>query len=418
MKKYLAEGIFVVISLVVVTWVIWQRPSETLPESEPEPIFIPEPVLKFGLPVDSFLIEKTFIRKNQNLSDILVKEGVSYQTIDQIARSSKPIFDVRRLRQGNNCYFFYSRDSLRNPSYFVYEIDAINYVVYQLNDSLHIYKGEKPVTREIRTASGVISSSLWNTMKHNNLNPVLAIELSEIYAWTIDFFGIQKGDKFRVIYEESFVDSVSVGISTIYACQFQHMKEDFFAFQFEQDSILSYYDDKGKSLKKAFLKAPLKFSRISSHFSHSRMHPILKISRPHHGIDYAAPTGTPVVSIGDGVVTRKGYQAGGGGNYLYIKHNSVYTTCYMHLHKFASGMAPGVRVRQGQLIGYVGKTGLASGPHLDFRVFRNGSPINPLKVEAPPVEPVHEHLLTKFTTLKDSLMLKLNRIDFSAKSLD
>ena len=377
-----------------------------------EPVVIPEPILKFGLPVDSFYVEASSIKRNQNLSDLLVTKGISYQTIDEIARKSKPIFDVRRLKQGNNCYFFCTPDSSKLAKYFIYEIDPIEYVVYQLDDSLAIYKGEKPVTQEIKMASGVIESSLWNAMTGNNLNPVLAIELSEIYAWTIDFFGIQKGDKFRLIYEENFVDSVSVGINAIYACQFEHMGEDFYAFQFEQDSIMSYYDDQGKSLKKAFLKAPLKFSRISSHFSRSRLHPVLKISRPHLGIDYAAPTGTPVHSIGDGVVTRKGYQAGGGGNYIYIKHNSVYTTCYMHLNNFAKGMAPGVRVRQGQLIGYVGKTGLATGPHLDFRVFRNGSAMDPLQVKAPPVEPVKESLMPQYTQLKDSLMIRLQAIPF------
>lgn len=413
MKRHLAEGIFIVLSVGLIFWISTCQIQDRYPQfEEAETIDIPQPVLKFGLPVDSFFIEHTFVKKNQNLSDILVKEGISYQYIDQIARSSKPIFDVRRLRQGNNCYLFYSRDSLRLPNYFVYEIDAVNYVVYQLNDSLHIYKGEKPVRRETRTATGIIHSSLWNTMTDNGLNPVLAIELSEIYAWTIDFFGIQRGDRFRVIYEETFVDSTSIGITNIFASQFQHMNQDFYAFRFEQDSVMSYYDEQGKSLKKAFLKAPLKFSRISSRFSHSRFHPVLKISRPHHGIDYAAPIGTPVVSIGDGVVTKKSYQANGGGNYLYIKHNSVYTTCYMHLNKYEKGIAPGVRVRQGQVIGYVGKTGLASGPHLDFRVFRNGSPMDPLKVEAPPVEPVHEHLMPEFTALKDSMMRELLKINF------
>ncbi|WP_163718329.1 M23 family metallopeptidase [Mangrovibacterium lignilyticum] len=413
MKKYWAEGIFIVVGIVLVSWIFIQKEQrEPEPAVVVAPVIIPEPVLKFGLPVDSFYIEPGVIKRNQNLSDILIAQNISYQTIDEIARKSKPIFDVRKLKQGNNCYFFCTPDSNRTAQYFIYEIDPIEYVVYQLNDSLAIYKGEKPITKEIKTASGVISSSLWNTMIGNDLNPVLAIELSEIYAWTIDFFGIQKGDKFRVIYEENYVDSVSVGISAIYACQFQHMNEDFYAFQFEQDSTLSYYDDKGNSLKKAFLKAPLQFSRISSHFSRARLHPVLKIRRPHLGIDYAAPTGTPVMSIGDGVVTRKGYQARGGGNFIYVKHNSVYTTCYMHLHNFAKGMAPGVRVRQGQVIGYVGKTGLATGPHLDFRVFRNGSAMDPLQVKAPPVEPVKEALMPDYTILKDSLMHRLDAISF------
>ncbi|WP_372776662.1 peptidoglycan DD-metalloendopeptidase family protein [Mangrovibacterium sp.] len=417
MKKYWVEGVFVVVGIALITWIFIQKQNPKPQEIAEEPEIIAEPVLKFGLPVDSFYIEAGTIKRNQYLSDILLKQGVSYQTIDEIARKSKPIFDVRRIKQDNNYYFFCTPDSNRVTQYFIYEIDPIEYVVYQLGDSLNIYKGEKPITSEIKTATGTISSSLWNTMKANNINPVLAIELSEIYAWTIDFFGIQKGDKFRLIYEESFVDSVSVGISAIYACQFQHANTDFFAFQFEQDSINSFFNEKGESLKKAFLKAPLKFSRISSGFSNARYHPVLKITRPHHGIDYAAPTGTPVMSIGDGVVTRKGYQAGGGGNYIYIKHNSVYTTCYMHLHNFAKGMAPGVRVSQGQLIGYVGKTGLATGPHLDFRVFKNGSPINPLRVEAPPVEPVSEANQTAYNHLKDSMTMRLQTIPFGDEQM-
>ncbi len=418
MKKYWAEGIFIALGIALITWIFIDKQSGvTVEEIQEEIVEIPEPILKFGLPIDSFHVENDKIKRNQNLSDILSKKGVSYQTIDALARKSKPIFDVRKMKQGNNCYFFCTPDSNQTLQYFVYEVDAIDYVVYHLNDSLDIYQGKKPIEYELKTASGIISSSLWNTMKDNDLNPLLAIELSEIYAWTIDFFGIQKGDNFRVIYEESFVDSVSVGIHAIHACLFEHGGDEFYAFEFEQDSTLSYFNEKGESLKKAFLKAPLKFSRISSHFSNSRYHPVLKIRRPHHGIDYAAPTGTPVMTIGDGVITRKGYQAGGGGNYIYIKHNSVYTTCYMHLHNFAKGMAPGVRVRQGQVIGYVGKTGLATGPHLDFRVVRNGSPMDPLKVKAPPVEPVQDSLMASYTLLKDSLTSELHKITFATDSV-
>lgn len=413
MKKYIAEVVFLLaaISLILVFAI---RPPEPKPEKvpEPDPLPIPEPVLLFGLPVDSFTVETAPILRNENLSDILVKKNISYQTIDQLARKSKPIFDVRRIKHNNHYHFFLKNDSLQTPAYFVYEIDNTDYVVYELQDSLHIYTGQKPITTELKTASGTIKSSLWNTMQDNDINPVLAIKLSDIYQWTIDFYGIQRNDQFRVIYEEMYVDSISIGVGEIYACQFQHMNQDFYAFQFEQDSSLSYFDQEGNSLKKAFLKSPLEFSRISSRFSNSRYHPVLKIRRPHHGIDYAAPTGTPVRTIGDGVVTRKGYQRAGGGNYLYIKHNSVYTTCYMHLHGFAKGIATGTRVKQGQVIGYVGSTGLSTGPHLDFRVFRNGSPMDPLKVEAPPVEPIHEDNLAAFTTLKDSLTTQLSLIPF------
>ena len=250
-------------------------------------------------------------------------------------------------------------------------------------------------------------------MKEKNANPMLAVELSEIYAWSIDFFGLQKGDSIRVIYDEYFVDSVSVGIGEIKGGYFRHMDSDFWAIPFVQDSIMDYYDEEGESLRKAFLKAPLRFSRISSRFSHSRLHPILKIRRPHRGVDYAAPTDTPIVAIGDGVVTKKSYSRGAG-NMIKIKHNSVYSTAYLHLSRYGKGIQNGSYVKQGDVIGYVGSTGLSTGPHLDFRFYKNGSAIDPLKVEAPPVDPVREDNLERYTQVRDSIMnlVTLGRINW------
>jgi len=279
-----------------------------------------------------------------------------------------------------------------------------------MKDSLQIYREKKPIETLIKTASGVITSSLYKSIEEQAISSTLGDSIASIYQWSIDFYGLQKGDKFRVIYEENFAYGKSIGIGQIFAAQFVHAKEDFYAFLYTQNNEDSYFDDKGKSLKKAFLKAPLKFNRISSSFSASRFHPVLKIYRPHFGVDYAAPTGTPVMSIGDGTVIAKAYQAAGGGNYLKIKHNSVYTTSYMHLSKYGPGIAAGVRVKQGQVIGYVGMTGLASGPHLDFRVFFNGSPMDPLKVKAPPTEPVSEKYMAAYTTHRDSMMTKLTAI--------
>lgn len=367
----------------------------------------PAPVMLFNLPVDSFTVVPGQVRSGQNLSDILMKQGISMTEIDAISKKSILTFDVRKMKINNPFYFFMSKKQPSKVEYFIYEINPVDYVVYDLSDSLRIYKEKKPIVTQIKTASGVITSSLWNTMKAQALNPVLAMDLSDIYAWSIDFFGIQKGDKFRVIYEENFVSGKSIGIGRIFAAQFVHANEDFYAFRFTQNNEESYFDDKGKSLKKAFLKSPLKFSRISSQFSNSRFHPVLKIYRPHHGVDYAAPTGTPVMSIGDGTVVAKAYQAAGGGNYLKVKHNSVYTTSYMHLSKYGEGISSGVRVKQGQVIGYVGATGLASGPHLDFRVFLNGTPVNPLTIKAPPTEPVSEKNMIDYTVHRDSMMTKL-----------
>jgi murein DD-endopeptidase MepM/ murein hydrolase activator NlpD len=286
----------------------------------------------------------------------------------------------------------------------------VDYVVCQFADTLRVYKDKKPMITQIKIASGVINSSLWNAMEEQALSPNLAMDLNDIYQWTIDFFGIKKGDKFKVVYEENFVHGKSVGIGRIFAAQFTHANEDFFAFRFTQNNEDSYFDEKGKSMKTAFLKAPLKFSRISSMFSKSRFHPVLKIFRPHFGVDYAAQTGTPVVSIGNGTVIAKGFQPAGGGNYLKIKHNNTYTTSYMHLNNFASGIAVGTSVKQGQLIGYVGSTGLASGPHLDFRVFMNGKPIDPLSMKAPRIDPIAPNLMKAYSLHRDSLMTQLQKL--------
>lgn len=382
-----------------------------------EPTVTAEPELKYGLPVDSFSVVEGTVKSNEYLSQILNKKGVNMGAIDAIARKSQPVFDVRKIKSGNNYTFFLTPDSLRQVKYFVYENSATEYFVYELFDSLRVYRGEKEIEVKRRTAQGKIESSLWNTMTDNQLDPMLALELSDIYAWTIDFFGIQKGDRFRVVYEELFVDSVSIGLGEIYAVQFDHYGKEHFAFRFFQDDRFDYYDETGVSLRRAFRKAPLDYFRISSRFSHGRMHPVLRIRRPHHGVDYAAPKGTPVMTIGDGTVIARAFQAGGGGNYVKIKHNSVYTTSYMHLSGFAQGITPGARVKQGQVIGFVGSTGLSTGPHLDFRVFKNGSPIDPLKMEAPPIEPVKEKNMAQYVILKDSLMNELLQIEWRDKTL-
>jgi murein DD-endopeptidase MepM/ murein hydrolase activator NlpD len=370
----------------------------------------PAPVMLFDLPIDSFKVVPGQIRSGQNLSDILVSKGISMTRVDEISKKSILTFDVRKMKIKNPYYFFMNKKDSSKVEYFIYEINPVDYVVYDLSDSLRIYKDKKPIVTQIKTASGVITSSLWNTMAAQALDRNLALTLSEIYAWSIDFFGLQKGDKFRIIYEENFVYGKSIGVGQIFAAQFVHANEDFYAFSFTQNNEETYFDDKGKSLKKAFLKAPLTFSRISSQFSNARFHPVLKIYRPHHGVDYAAPTGTPVLSIGDGIVVAKAYQAAGGGNYVKIKHNSAYTTSYMHLSKFGAGISNGSRVKQGQVIGYVGSTGLSSGPHLDFRVFLNGTPVNPLKIKSPPTEPISERNLQAYTAHRDSMMVKLKAI--------
>lgn len=378
--------------------------------TSPETAVKPKPLnTLYGIPVDSFMITSGKVHRGQALSDILVPHGVSPLQVYKISMLPDSVLNERKIRPGFKYTFFSTKDSL--PAAFVYEKDPLNYVVVRfLDDSVAAFNGSKQVKRQVRTAAGTIESSLWQSMLDADTDPMLAVELSEIFAWSIDFFGIQSGDRYKVIYEESFVDSSSLGPGRILGAWFCHSGTEFWAIPFEQDGVRSFFDEQGNSLRKAFLKAPLRYSRISSGFSHSRYHPVLKIRRPHHGVDYAAPAGTPVVSVGDGFVTRVGYQRGGGGNYVKIKHNSVYSTTYMHLSRFGKGIKSGVFVHQGDVIGYVGSTGLATGPHLDFRFYRNGSAVNPLKVEAPPVEPVFQDNLQAYGFRKKLVMGALKLI--------
>lgn len=369
-----------------------------------------QPYIKYGIPVDSFIIETRRVARNQNLSSILNPYGITALDIDKIVKKSKDIFDLRKIRYGKEYHLFWSKDTANALTHFVYKQDPEEYFTISFKDSVNVYKGKEEVNFVQKTATGTVKSSLWKTMVDNNINPILANELSEIFAWTVDFFGLQEGDEFKLIYDEKYVDSVSVGIGEVHAAYMNHMGETFYAIPFIQDSIRDFYDENGQSLRKAFLKAPLRFSRISSRYSLNRLHPVLKIRRPHRGVDYAAPQGTPVYAIGDGYVVRKGWDSGGGGNYLKIKHNGVYTTGYLHLSSFAKGITQGKFVKQGDIIGYVGQTGLATGPHLDFRFYKNGHAIDPLKVEAPPVEPVHEDNLARFQQDKQVWLHRLNSL--------
>jgi murein DD-endopeptidase MepM/ murein hydrolase activator NlpD len=360
----------------------------------------------YGIVVDDMEIIRSQIPKNKTLSCILSEYGLTPSTIHNLAESSKSFFDVRKMKCGNNFCILFSADSTQTVRHFIYEINPVDYIVYSLCDSLRIQTGSKEMRIQERIVEGEISTSLWNAIIDASAPPVLAGELSNIYAWNIDFFGLQKGDKFKVHYTEKWVDSCFIGIDSIKCAVFEHCGQEFHAIPFLQDDRSDYYDKDGNSLRKAFLKAPLKYSRISSKFSNSRMHPVLRIRRPHHGVDYAAPVGTPVMSIGDGKVIKKGYDRGGG-HTVKIQHNSTYTTVYMHLRNYTKNLKVGSYIKQGDVIGYVGSTGLSTGPHLDFRVYKNGKPIDPLKIESPPVSPVKEELLTLFYAQRDSLLFNM-----------
>ena len=362
-----------------------------------------------GVVRDSLIIYEGTVKANQSLSEILLKFNVSYSEIDKIAKKSKDIFDVRKFVTGKNYLVFYTDDSLQKVQSFIYEIDAANYVVYDLSDSLRIYRERKEVEVRIRVASGVINSSLWQTIVDNDIDFTLPMELSEIYAWAIDFYRIQKGDNFKVIYEEKYVDDEKIGMGKVISAYFNHYGEDYYAIYFEQGDAADYFDENAKSLRRAFLKAPLKYSRISSKFSRRRFHPVQKRYKAHLGTDYAAPKGTPIMTTGDGVITKSGYSRGNG-NFVKVKHNSVYSTQYLHMNKIKSGIRKGARVRQGDVIGYVGSTGLATGPHVCYRFWKNGAQVDALRVSIPPSLPVDKNYLQAYEKVKAEMMSRLDSI--------
>ena len=351
---------------------------------------IKEPEFLYGLCIDSLDVKLDTIKKNQYLSEIMKKQNVDYGTIVHIERNHKDVFDIRKIKPGHKHTFLLSRDSLATPLFWIYEIDKINFVVFSLTDSLTAWRDEKTVDIKTEHIEGVINTSLWNAIKDANGDANLTMELSDIYSWTVDFFGIQPGDTFKVVYENRYIHDECIGMGKILACYLNNAGSKHYAYYFEQNGNGQYFDENGANLRKAFLKAPLNYRRISSTFSNARRHPVTKVVRPHHGVDYAAPTGTPVVTVGDGTVIEKGWDKKGGGNYLKIRHNSTYTTTYMHLNGFAKGIQKGSKVKQGDLIGYVGSTGMSTGPHLDFRLNKNGTYINPLTFNPPSAEPVSE----------------------------
>lgn len=418
-RKKILTGILVltIIALAVVGYIFFQyhfipKNNIQVKISEDSVVTKKKEIPKmYNIPIDSFRIVTGKIKRNQTLGKLLGEFNVPNGYINKLHTISRDSFDLRKIRAGNNYTAFLDKDSLATLRYFVYEHSYVDYNVLCFFDSLWAQRGKKDVKIVRKNIRGKIESSLWIAMLNAEANPLLANDLSDIYAWTIDFFGLQKGDSFAVVCDEHFIDTISIGYGRIHTSYFNHSNTDFIAIPFTQGGIESYYDPEGKSLRKAFLKAPLKFSRISSGFSHSRMHPILKIPRPHLGVDYAAPSGTPVYAIGDGKIIKaaRGYNRGGG-NMIKIRHNAVYSTAYLHLKGFAKGISTGKYIKQGELIGYVGSTGLSTGPHLDFRFYKNGKAINPLKVKAPPVEPIHDTNKVAFDSVKTETLKLLNPI--------
>ena len=373
--------------------------EQTMPQ---DTVVVPQK-REYELPLADYIKERGIIKQNQNLSDLLNNKGVPAETIHTINEHTKDVFDVRQMRVGQPYIFFSTADSLQDLKYMVYEHTPTEYVVVDFDNNLQVTRGTKPTIWKKEQIKGQVESSLWVSLIQQDRPAMLAMIMSDIFGWTIDFFDIKKEDEYRIIYEQEFVDSTALPKFRICAASFKHQDSLFYAIPFTQDEEELYYNDKGQSLEGAFLKAPLDFYRITSRFTNRRFHPVLKRYRAHHGVDYAAPVGTPVYTIGSGKVISKGW-AGGGGNTIKIRHNDTYTTSYMHLSRYAKGLHVGQTVKQKEVIGYVGSTGLSTGPHLDFRVYERGKPINPLTIKSQPKKPISEANRDSFAVVRDSLI--------------
>lgn len=364
---------------------------------------------RFGIDESLYKAEKGVVRRGDSFSSIMSRSGVSPKESYELEQKSKGVFNLKDMRMGNHYHLFYELDSLDRLSYMVYEMDATSFVLFCLKDSLSVFLCKKEVVSELAYVEVEIKNSLWQDVVDSGSPGVLALMLSDIYAWSIDFFGLQKGDSFKALFTINKCDGETIGVGNVLTAEFFHNKVCYKAYRFDDGSGNYYWNEKGESMRKAFLKAPLSYTRISSGFSYSRRHPVTRKVRPHTGVDYAAPTGTEVMSIGDGVVIWKGFK-NAEGNMVKIKHNSVYTSAYLHLSRFGKNLKVGDRVKQGQVIGYVGSTGTSTGPHLDFRIWKNGTPINPLKMDSPPAEPVREEKRAEFDAFVNSSQCSIRKL--------
>lgn len=375
---------------------------EEATEYEDEDIALEEVPRRFhyGLDLNEFDTLTYAVKSGDNLGSILLKQGLEPLVVHQLFEKTRAVFDPKNLNIGQQLTFFRSKQADSSVQFFVLEVSALKNITFATGDSLYAMSTEKQFSIVERTAAAAIQNSLYVDLTAQGVPVGVVVSLADLYAWSIDFFKVQKNDSIRLIYEEKVLDdTLTYGSGRILAASFYHKGKYHYGFYFKPEGEKSggYYDEEGNALKAMFLKAPLNFFRISSRYNLRRFHPVLKTNKPHLGTDYAAPTGTPIMSTANGVVEAMGYTSGNG-NYVKIKHNSTYSTQYLHMSKFASGLKKGKSVSQGEVIGYVGSTGLATGPHVCYRFWKNGKQIDPLSMTMPntePIDPKHKEAYLK-----------------------
>jgi murein DD-endopeptidase MepM/ murein hydrolase activator NlpD len=371
----------------------------------------PEPTTLYGIPVNNRVVIEETIKKNELLGDILYQYNVPAKLVNQLSTLPRHVFDVRKVAPNKKYTLICEQDSLMRARALVYEPNAIDYIIMRFDDTLSIDVCQRDITIVEKGVAGVIRSNLSETIEEMGITHELTNKFVDIFAWQVDFQRLQVGDKFKLLYEEIQVDGQPIGIEKINGICFQHAASNYYAYPFDQGEGMDYFDEKGGSLRKALLKYPIEFTRISSRYNLNRFHPVQKRWKAHLGTDFAAPTGTPIRTVGDGIVEEAQYKSNNG-NYVKIRHNGTYTTQYLHMSRIAQGIRAGVRVRQGQLLGYVGSTGLATGSHLCYRFWKNGVQVDALRVELPPSQPIKADKMEEFMAEVTRLKAKLDAISF------
>ena len=399
------------IFIILLTSILLISCREEKPEKTSE-IIKEKIITQFGYTLNNFTVKKDTVKSGDSFGSILENNNLFYPQIYNIVQKAKKVFDVRKINIGKPYTILFSKDSLKTPKVFIYQPNLIDYVVVSLTDSLWAEKKSKAVELLEFEAEGVITSSLSETMEEKKLSPLLSNELSEIYAWTIDFFRLEKGDNFKIIYSAKFVDdSIYVGLNRIHSAYFEHRGKPFYAIEFETDSkrgLFEYFDENGKNLRRAFLRAPVQFSRISSRYNLKRKIAYYGRIRPHFGTDFAAPRGTPIRATASGTVVKSSYTRGNG-NFVKIKHNGTYSTQYLHMDK--RGVKVGQFVKQGDYIGTVGMTGNTSGPHVCYRFWKNGKQVDPLRQKLPEAKPISKELKKRYLTYMLPVKNQLDSIE-------
>lgn len=354
----------------------------------------------FGFLDSAFEVEQTSVQRGAVLNDVLAGAGVEADQRPLVVEAMLKEPALSRIRAGQGVHVYRTEDNAL--SHLVFELNRTSYAVVAVHPVLSVRVHEKQAQTQVKTASGTIQGSLHATLNRMNVPSAMANRLSDIFQWKVDFHRLQPGDQIRLVYEEESVGAKVTGIGAILAAELVHGGKSYTAFRYEIDGKASYFDREGKSLRSQFLMAPVAYGRISSAFSMRRLHPVQRVYKAHLGTDYAAPTGTPIMAVGDGVVTEARFQRANG-NYVRIRHNGTYETQYLHMSRFATGIRPGTRVTQGQVIGYVGSTGLATGPHVCFRFWKNGVQVDHRAELQHTSEPLPEASMESFQQVVSAL---------------